>query len=78
MEVPLPWERLLWSGRSAYAPRTRYVLTDFRLVRLSSHEADELAIQDIADIQRRIARLGSTRRDVRIGEVGATNRTRPA
>jgi len=53
VEVPLPWERLLWSGRSAFAPRTRYVLTDFRLVCLSGRDADELAIQDVADIQRR-------------------------
>ncbi|HEY7172778.1 MAG TPA: PH domain-containing protein [Vicinamibacterales bacterium] len=53
MEVPLPWERLLWSGRSACAPRTRYLLTDFRLVRRRGREADELAIQDVADIQRR-------------------------
>jgi len=53
VEVPLPWERLLWSGRSALAPRTRYVITDFRLVRLSGRDADELAIQDVADIQRR-------------------------
>jgi Bacterial PH domain len=53
VDVPLPWERLLWSGRSARAPRTRYLLTDFRLVRLSGREVDELAIQDVADIQRR-------------------------
>jgi hypothetical protein len=52
VEVPLPWERLLWNGRSALAPRTRYVLTDFRLVRLGGRDADELAIQDVTDIQR--------------------------
>jgi len=57
VEVPLPWERRLWSGRSAFAPRTRYILTDFRLVRLRGRDADELAIQDIADIQRRQTRL---------------------
>jgi hypothetical protein len=52
VDVPLPWERLLWSGRSARAPRTRYLLTDFRLVRVSRRNVDELAIQDVADIQR--------------------------
>ena len=29
--VPLPWERLLWSGRPVWATRVRYTLTDFRL-----------------------------------------------
>jgi hypothetical protein len=53
VEVPLPWERLLWSCRPLLAPRTRYVLTDFRLVRLGGRDADELAIQDAADIHRR-------------------------
>jgi hypothetical protein len=53
VEVPLPWERLLWSGRSARSPRTRYLLTDFRLVRLSGGDTDEIAIQDVGDIQRR-------------------------
>jgi hypothetical protein len=52
VEVPLPWERLLWSGRSSRSPRTRYVLTDFRIVRRRGRDADELAIQDIADIHR--------------------------
>jgi hypothetical protein len=52
VELPLPWERLLWSGRSSRSPRTRYVLTDFRIVRLRGREVDELAIQDIADIHR--------------------------
>jgi hypothetical protein len=53
VEVPLPWERLLWSGRVACAPRTCYILTDFRLVRRRGGDADELAIQDVGDIQRR-------------------------
>jgi hypothetical protein len=51
MDVPLPWERLLWSHRGLLPPWERYVLTDFRLVRLGRHESDELAIQDIADVQ---------------------------
>src|SRR4029077_21238453 len=51
MEVPLSWERLLWSRRGLLPPWERYVLTDFRLVRLGRHEADELAIQDISDVQ---------------------------
>jgi cytochrome c553 len=55
MEVPLSWERLLWSHRGLLPPWERYVLTDFRLVRLGRHESDELAIQDIADVQHREA-----------------------
>jgi hypothetical protein len=55
MEVPLSWERLLWSRRGLLPPRERYVLTDFRLVRLGRHQSDELAIQDIADVQHREA-----------------------
>ncbi len=55
MEVPLSWERLLWSRRGLLPPWERYVLTDFRLVRLGRHQSDELAIQDIADVQHREA-----------------------
>jgi hypothetical protein len=51
MDVPLPWERLLWSHRGLLPPWDRYVLTDFRLVRIGRHRSDELAIQDIADVQ---------------------------
>src|SRR5262245_59815352 len=51
MEVPLSWERLLWSRRGLLPPWDRYVLTDFRLVRLGRRNSDELAIQDIADVQ---------------------------
>ena len=51
MEIPLPWERLLWSGRSLSWRRARYVLTDFRLVSLSRDDAAEIAISDIGDIR---------------------------
>jgi hypothetical protein len=51
MEVPLSWERLLWSRRGVLPPWDRYVLTDFRLVRLGRRHSDELAVQDIADVQ---------------------------
>ena len=48
MNVPMPWERLLWSGRplrlTARAAGERYVLTDFRLVHLSAIRADEIAL----------------------------------
>src|SRR5262245_33974152 len=57
MEVPLSWERLLWSRRGLLPPWDRYVLTDFRLVRLGRHQADELAIQDIADAQHHESRI---------------------
>jgi hypothetical protein len=53
LEVPLPWERLIWTGRSLLPPRTRYALTDFRLVSEGRGSFDELAIHDISDIQRR-------------------------
>ena len=64
MEVPLPWERRLWSGRPTFflphlrARGERYVLTDVRLVRLVGHvrlgagRADELAVCDIGEVHR--------------------------
>jgi len=55
-EVPLPWERLLWSSRpwhlSRRAAGERYLLTDFRLVCLARGAVDELALDDIGDIRR--------------------------
>jgi cytochrome c553 len=51
--VPLPWERLLWSHRPLLAPWERYVLTDFRLVRIAGARSDEIALADIADVQQR-------------------------
>jgi hypothetical protein len=54
--IPLPWERLLWRARAAFSLRVRYVLTDFRLVRLGPR-SDEIAIDDIADVQRTQSRL---------------------
>ena len=52
MEVPLPWERTLWSARAWLAPRRRYVLTDVRLVVVDAGRSDEIAVQDIADVHR--------------------------
>jgi hypothetical protein len=52
VEVPLPWERLLWSGRSAWLPRLDYRLTDLRLVVLSRPNGEEVALYDIADVTR--------------------------
>jgi hypothetical protein len=62
VDVPLPWERLLWSGRPSPVSAAvwlgeRYVLTDFRLVRIRGQLADEIAIHDIAAIERRRTRL---------------------
>lgn len=51
MELPLSWERLLWSSRSPLRPWERYALTDFRLVRIAGARSDEIALDDIADIQ---------------------------
>ena len=69
MEVPLPWERLLWSGRPAlhpvwaYVRGVRYFVTDFRLVRVDRGGSDELALHDIGEINRiqsRLDRLAGT------------------
>lgn len=61
MNVPLPWERLLWSGRPLRARRVtrgeRYLLTDFRLVRDASDGGDEIALDDIAEVRRIRSRL---------------------
>ena len=60
-EIPLSWERLLWSGRPLrLGPRLRgerYVLTDFRLVRTAGAQIDELVLHDIGDVQRMESRL---------------------
>jgi hypothetical protein len=73
--VPLPWERLLWSGRPTlllphlHARGERYVLTDMRVVRISSRRADELATCDVGEIhltQTRLERvLGVSTVDIR-------------
>ena len=53
MDVPLPWEHVLWRGRSLSPRGAHYVLTDFRLVRIDRTGAvDEIVIQDIREIQR--------------------------
>jgi hypothetical protein len=48
VELPLPWERVLWTGRSVLRPAERYALTDFRLVRLNP--AAEIVLQDIGEV----------------------------
>jgi hypothetical protein len=64
VEIPLPWERLLWSGRPWHLRRRlggeRYLLTDVRLVRIVQRgldSFDELAFDDIGDVQRTESRL---------------------
>ena len=56
MNVPLPWERLLWTGRplrfTAGTAGERFLLTDFRLVHLSAARADEIALDDIGEVRR--------------------------
>jgi hypothetical protein len=54
VNIPLPWERLLWSGRPAFAVlgRERYFLTDFRVIRQSGNHVDELVLHDIGDVGR--------------------------
>jgi hypothetical protein len=52
VDIPLPWERLLWSGRSAFPLRTRerYSLTDFRIIRQTGGAFDDLVLHDIGDV----------------------------
>jgi hypothetical protein len=64
VEVPLPWERQLWSGRPAtllvpfWRRRERYVLTDLRLVCLRrGGRSEELALHDIGDVRQRESRF---------------------
>jgi hypothetical protein len=56
VDLPLPWERLLWDGRpfrlSRLLARERYFLTDFRLARSAGTTVDELVLHDIGDVQR--------------------------
>ena len=52
MDVTLPWERVLWSCRPLLTPGVRYVLTDFRLVRVAGPRSEELAIQDVGEVLR--------------------------
>jgi len=61
MGGPLPWERLLWSGRPlrlrALLSREHYFLTDFRLARVAAARVDELVLHDVGDVQRTEAPL---------------------
>jgi hypothetical protein len=55
--VLLPWERLLWSSRPWRLFRClsgeRYLLTDFRLLRITRSASSELALDDVGDILRK-------------------------
>ncbi len=54
--IPQPWERLLWSSRPWRLSRRmtveRYLLTDFRVVRVAGARIEELALDDIGEIHR--------------------------
>lgn len=54
MSDTLPFERLLWSGRpwqpALRASGERYVLTDFRLIRITRAYVDEIAFDDVREI----------------------------
>lgn len=52
MEIPLPWERLLWSGRSLSLRRRHYALTDFRLAGVGRDSSAEIALCDIGGVRR--------------------------
>ncbi len=64
MDVPLPWERLLWSSRPAWSlpTRERYLLTDVRLVCCADGTFHDLILQDIGDVVR-----SRSRADVLLG-----------
>jgi hypothetical protein len=55
VEIPLPWERILWRGRAF--PRNRYALTDLRVVFFSGARTDEILIQDIGEVHRTTSRI---------------------
>ena len=59
MNIPLPWERLLWSGRpmGGWVRGVRYLLTDLRLARIDGQRVIEIALYDIDDIERTESRL---------------------
>jgi hypothetical protein len=61
VNLPLPWERLLWDGRPfrpiARLAGERYVLTDFRIARSVGRRIDELVLHDIGEVQRTESRL---------------------
>jgi hypothetical protein len=52
----LPFECVLWTGRPWRPARRvageRYGLTDFRLIRITRAGADEIALDDVRDVQR--------------------------
>ena len=58
MDAPLSWERQLWRGRPVWLARLlgaaggHYVLTDVRLVTVSGRHTGEIALHDIADVDR--------------------------
>jgi hypothetical protein len=54
--VILPWERVLWSGRPAWParllrPRTRYYVTDFRILVAEGSDVREIAAHDITRVE---------------------------
>ncbi len=60
-QVLLPWERLLWSGRpwrlSSRLAGERYLLTDFRLLRVTRGGLAEIALDDAGEIHCAESRL---------------------
>jgi len=59
VEIPLPWERLLWRGRPAWSlpGRERYLLTDFRLIRDTGGMCEDLVLHDIDEVARTESRI---------------------
>lgn len=61
MDAPLPWERVLWSGRPfrlvARLRGERFFLTDFRLIRITRDQLEEVVLHDIGEVQRTESKL---------------------
>jgi len=57
VDVPLPWERLLWSGRPTFlllhyaVRRERYAISDLRVVCLAPDRIEELALPDVGEVR---------------------------
>ena len=55
-DIPLPWERVLWSARPRSLVRRargeRYILTDLRLLMIARDRVQELALGDIREVAR--------------------------
>lgn len=80
MNLP-DWEHLLWTGRpwpiTRRFARERYLLTDFRIVRIAGDVVEELALDDLRGIERTESRLDRILGTSTIVVRGRTRRVEP-